>query len=73
MAGMTYTLLHAGVAQGAGLMSLPKAASDAGMKPSWLGYIGWMALMLRPPTCSVWEAESWGRPLTYPLSAESPW
>ncbi len=40
MPGMTYTLLLAGDAQVAGLMSMPKEASDAGMMPAWLGYIG---------------------------------
>ncbi len=40
MPGMTYTLLHAGDTQVAGLMALPKDAADAGMKPCWVGYVG---------------------------------
>jgi predicted enzyme related to lactoylglutathione lyase len=39
MPGMTYTLVKAGDAQVAGLMTLPKEASDAGLKPCWVGYI----------------------------------
>lgn len=39
MPGMTYTLAKAGDTQVAGLMSLPKDASDAGMKPCWVGYV----------------------------------
>lgn len=40
MPGMTYTLLRVGDAQIGGLMALPKEARDAGMQPSWVGYIG---------------------------------
>ncbi|MEP6884601.1 MAG: VOC family protein [Gammaproteobacteria bacterium] len=40
MPGMTYTLLLAGGAQIGGLMALPKEARDAGMTPTWAGYIG---------------------------------
>jgi predicted enzyme related to lactoylglutathione lyase len=40
MPGMTYTLLRMGEVQVGGMMTLPKDASDAGMRPSWAGYIG---------------------------------
>jgi predicted enzyme related to lactoylglutathione lyase len=40
MPGMTYTLLQMGETQVGGLMALPKEASDAGMKPCWVGYVG---------------------------------
>jgi predicted enzyme related to lactoylglutathione lyase len=40
MPGMTYTLLRMGETQVGGLMALPKEASDAGMKPCWVGYVG---------------------------------
>jgi len=40
MPGMTYTLLQMGATQVGGLMALPKEASDAGMKPCWVGYVG---------------------------------
>ena len=35
---MDYTLLLAGDAPMAGLMTLPKEACDAGAKPAWVGY-----------------------------------
>jgi predicted enzyme related to lactoylglutathione lyase len=34
-----YTLLSVGETQVAGLMTLPKEASDAGAKPGWMGYV----------------------------------
>ncbi|MBV8185717.1 MAG: VOC family protein [Alphaproteobacteria bacterium] len=37
---MQYTLLVAGEAPVAGLMTLPKEACDAGAKPGWIGYVG---------------------------------
>jgi hypothetical protein len=40
MPGMTYTLLRMGEVQVGGMMTLPKDACDAGMKPCWVGYIG---------------------------------
>ena len=40
MPGMTYTLLHMGAVQVGGMMTLPKDARDAGMRPCWVGYIG---------------------------------
>ena len=40
MSGMTYTLLHVGDTQTAGLMGVPQAAGDAGMRPVWVGYLG---------------------------------
>ena len=40
MPGMTYTLLHMGAVQVGGMMTLPKDACDAGMRPCWVGYIG---------------------------------
>jgi len=40
MPGMTYTVLRAGEALIGGLMALPKEASDAGMRPCWVGYVG---------------------------------
>jgi uncharacterized protein len=39
MPGMTYTLLRMGDTQVGGMMTLPKEAGDAGMRPGWLGYI----------------------------------
>lgn len=39
MPGMTYTLLRMGEVQVGGMMPLPKDASDAGMRPCWVGYI----------------------------------
>ena len=36
---MRYTLLSAGGAAIAGLMTLPQAARDAGARPGWVGYI----------------------------------
>jgi predicted enzyme related to lactoylglutathione lyase len=39
-AGMDYTLLLAGESPMAGLMTLPKAACDAGARPGWVGYVG---------------------------------
>jgi predicted enzyme related to lactoylglutathione lyase len=39
MPGMDYTMLLAGEAPMAGLMALPKEASDAGAKPGWVGYV----------------------------------
>src|ERR1700738_3059293 len=39
MPGMTYTLLSAGDTQIGGMMTLPKDACDAGMKPCWGSYI----------------------------------
>jgi len=39
MPGMRYTLLSAGEAVIAGLMTLPQEASDAGARPGWVGYI----------------------------------
>ena len=40
MPGMRYTLLSAGGAVIAGLMTLPQAACEAGARPGWVGYIG---------------------------------
>ena len=40
MPGMRYTLLSAGGAAIAGLMTLPQEACDAGARPGWVGYIG---------------------------------
>ena len=40
MPDMRYTLLSAGGAVIAGLMTLPQAACDAGARPGWVGYIG---------------------------------
>ena len=40
MPGMTYTLLQMGETQVGGLMALPKDASEAGMRPCWVGYVG---------------------------------
>ena len=40
MPGMRYTLLSAGGAVIAGLMTLPQAACDAGARPGWVGYVG---------------------------------
>ena len=40
MPDMRYTLLSAGGAAIAGLMTLPQAACDAGARPGWVGYIG---------------------------------
>ena len=40
MPGMTYTLLRVGATQVGGMMALPKDASDAGMRPCWVGYVG---------------------------------
>ena len=40
MPNMTYTLLRMGDTQVGGLMALPAEASDAGMKPCWIGYVG---------------------------------
>ena len=40
MPGMRYTLLSAGGAVIAGLMTLPQEACDAGARPGWVGYIG---------------------------------
>jgi uncharacterized protein len=40
MPGMTYTLLRIGETQIGGLMALPTEASDGGMKPAWVGYVG---------------------------------
>jgi predicted enzyme related to lactoylglutathione lyase len=37
---MKYTLLIAGEAPVAGLMTLPKEACDAGARPGWIGYVG---------------------------------
>ena len=39
MPGMRYTLLSAGGAAIAGLMTLPQEASAAGARPGWVGYI----------------------------------
>jgi predicted enzyme related to lactoylglutathione lyase len=39
MPGMTYTILSAGDTQVGGMMTLPKDACDAGMKPCWGSYI----------------------------------
>src|SRR5216684_1342439 len=39
MPGMTYTILSAGDTQVGGMMTLPKDAAAAGMKPSWVSYI----------------------------------
>jgi predicted enzyme related to lactoylglutathione lyase len=39
MPGMTYTLLSVGDTQIGGMMTLPKDAADAGMKPCWTSYI----------------------------------
>ena len=39
-ADMKYTVLLAGDAPVAGLMTLPKEACAAGAKPGWIGYIG---------------------------------
>jgi predicted enzyme related to lactoylglutathione lyase len=39
MPGMTYTILQTGDTQVGGMMTLPKEASDAGMKPCWTSYI----------------------------------
>ena len=39
MPGMRYTLLSAGGAVIAGLMTLPQTARDAGARPGWVGYI----------------------------------
>ena len=39
MPGMTYTLLRVGDTQIGGMMTLPKDARDAGMKPCWVSYI----------------------------------
>src|SRR5258707_4624849 len=39
MPGMTYTLLRVGDTQIGGMMKLPKEASDAGMRPCWVGYV----------------------------------
>jgi uncharacterized protein len=39
MPGMTYTLLQIGDTQVGGMMTLPKEASDAGMKPCWTSYV----------------------------------
>jgi predicted enzyme related to lactoylglutathione lyase len=39
MPGMTYTLLSAGDTQVGGMMTLPKDAADAGMRPCWTSYI----------------------------------
>jgi uncharacterized protein len=36
---MTYTVLQAGETGIGGMMTLPQSASDAGMKPCWVGYI----------------------------------
>src|SRR5216684_5280180 len=40
MPGMTYTVLRIGETQVGGMMTLPKDASDAGMRPCWVSYIG---------------------------------
>jgi predicted enzyme related to lactoylglutathione lyase len=37
--GMAYTLMLAGETQVAGVMTLPKDASDAGAAPFWIGYV----------------------------------
>jgi predicted enzyme related to lactoylglutathione lyase len=39
MPGMTYSLLLAGETQVGGMMTMPKADHDAGLKPFWAGYI----------------------------------
>jgi hypothetical protein len=39
MPGMTYTLLHAGDAQVAGLMAIPPEAKAMGAPPNWTGYV----------------------------------
>jgi uncharacterized protein len=39
MPGMTYTILRIGDTQVGGMMTLPKEASDAGMKSCWTSYI----------------------------------
>ena len=39
MPGMTYTLLSAGDTQVGGMMTLPKDAANAGMRPCWTSYI----------------------------------
>jgi len=39
ISGMTYTLLRAGDTQVGGMMTLPKDAAGAGMKPCWTSYI----------------------------------
>jgi len=40
MPGMTYTILRAGDTQVGGMMTIPKDAAAAGMKPGWVSYIG---------------------------------
>jgi uncharacterized protein len=40
MPHLTYTLVRVGDTQVGGMMPLPKEASDAGMRPCWVGYIG---------------------------------
>ena len=40
MPGMTYTILHAGDTQIGGMMTLPKDAAAAGMRPCWVSYVG---------------------------------
>src|SRR6202789_4505829 len=39
MPGMTYTLVKVNDTQVGGLMTVPKEARDAGMKPWWVGYV----------------------------------
>jgi predicted enzyme related to lactoylglutathione lyase len=39
MPGMTYTLLHAGDAQVAGLMAIPPEGKAMGASPNWTGYV----------------------------------
>ena len=39
MPGMAYTLLSVGETTVAGLMTLPAAASEAGARPGWVGYV----------------------------------
>ena len=39
MPGMTYTLLRMGETQVGGLMALPQAAREGGMRPCWVSYI----------------------------------
>ena len=40
MPGMSYTLLSAGEAQVAGMMTMPSEACTPGWKPGWVGHIG---------------------------------
>src|SRR6202021_2319766 len=66
MPGMTYTLLQIGDTQVGGMMTLPKEASDAGMKPCWTSYIAVEDVDAALPTLKAWAGRVCGAPAAIP-------